>query len=162
MDLLEKLKSSSYHKKEVLWPGTEHKVHIKVLNENDHLQSALAVDKLFKDVAIAIQNIDQYNNELEIQYLFRAIEDPETGKKLFSNITDFRDMLTPEIKNQLSEQLDSFHEEVSPDPFKMSPEEFDKLIKDVKKNAEQTVGAVSNIYTLRKLAVYLATPRRKK
>ena len=70
-------------------------------------------------------------------------------------------MLTPEIKNKLAEDLDSFHEECSPSPYKCTDEEWDKLVADVKKNAEQTVGNVSSIDTLRRLTIYLAKRRKK-
>ena len=160
-DLLDKIKAGSSHKKEVSWPGTDQTIHMRVLNENDHLQSSLATDALFKGTPIALQNMDHYNGELETQYLYRATEDPETGKQLFSNITEFRDVLTPEIKNILAEELDALHEEFSPDPLKLSDEEFDKLTSDIKKNAEATVGAVSNIFIARKLIIFLAKPRKK-
>ena len=160
-DLLDKIKAGSLHKKEVTWPGTEQKVHLRVLNENDHLQASLAADKIFDGTTIAIQNLNQYNAELETQYLFRAIENPETGKRLFSNITEFRDIITPEVKNKLAEELDSFHEDCSPDPYKMSDEDFDKLVADVKKNVEETVGNVSSISTLRRLIIYLAKKKEK-
>lgn len=159
--LLERIKASSYNKKETVWPGTTEKIHLRVLNENDHLQSSLAADKIFKDTPIGVQNMDQYNAELETQYLFRAIEDPENGKQLFSNITDFRDQLSPEIKTQLAEELDAFHDEVSPNPYKISEEKFDKLVEDVKKNAEKTVGNVTSIDTLKRLSIYLAGRQKK-
>lgn len=160
-NLLEKIKAGTLNKKQIKWPGTDQKIHVRVLNENDHLQSSLATDKIFIGTPIALQNMDQYNAELETQYLYRAIQDPETGKQLFSNITDFRDMLTPEIKNILAEELDSFHEECSPDPYKMPQDEFDALVANVKKNAKETVGDVSNIGTLRRLIIYLASRRKK-
>lgn len=155
-DLIDKIKASSFHKKEIKWPGTDQTIHLRILNENDHLQATLATDKLFSGTPIAVQNIDKYNAELETQLLFRAIQSPETGKQLFSDITNFRDIISPEVKNFLAEELDALHEEFSPDPYKMSEEQFDKLINDIKKNAKATVGIVSNIYTLRKLIIYLA------
>jgi len=160
-NLLEKIKSSGKQRKEVKWPGTDNVIHLRVLNENDHLQSTLAADKLFKETTIALQNIDQYNSELETQYLFRSIEDPESGKQLFPNITSFRDELTPEIKEILATNLDTLHDEYSPDPYKMDDDAFDKIIKDVKKNAKATVGSVSNIHVARRLIIYLAKQRKK-
>ena len=56
--LLDKIKAGSLHKKEVKWPGSDQTVHMRVLNENDHLQSSLATDALFKGTPIAIQNMD--------------------------------------------------------------------------------------------------------
>ena len=160
-DLLEKIKAGTQNKKEITWPGIDQKIYIRILNENDHLQSSLATDKIFVGNVLSTMNVDQYSSELETQLLFRAIEDPETGKQLFTNITEFRDMLSPEIKNKLAEELDAFHEECSPNPYKLSDEEFDKLIFEVKKNAETTVGNVISIDTLRKLIIYLAKQPKK-
>lgn len=153
--LLEKIKASSYHKEETKWPGTDNMMHLRILNEEDHLQATISADKLFGETKFSVQNIDQYNAELETQLLFRAIENPETGKQLFSNITDFRSLLTPEVKDVLADELDALHEEYSPDPFKMDEEKFDKLLFDLKKNAKKTAGNVSNIHIARKLIIYL-------
>lgn len=159
--LLEKIKTSGKKKKETNWPGTDNKINLRILSDGDYLSSTMAVDTLFKGITIALQNIDRYNAELETQYLFRAIENPETGNPLFSNITDFRDSLSPEVKEILADELDALHEEFSPDPMRMSDEKFDKLLFDLKKNAEMTVGSVSNIFIARKLIMYLVKNLKK-
>ena len=158
MDLIEKIKAGCQVKKTVDWPGAEAaKVDIRVCNENDYLQASIATDRLFKDSRIALENINEYNSEKEIQLLFRAILDPETGVQLFKNITEFRTLLTPEVKDFFAEQLDALHEEFSPDLTTISDEDFDKLVQDVKKNAVEALSTQSNIYTLRKLSIFLAS-----
>jgi len=160
-NLLERIKNSGKQRREIEWPGTDHRIHLRVLNENDEIQSTLAVDKIFKDSPLALQNIDKYNSEIETHYLFRTIEDPETGKQLFNDIIDFRESLTPEIKGVLAEELDALHEEFSPQPYKMSSADFKKLVSDIKKNAKGTVGSVTNIFTLRRLIISLVDQRKK-
>jgi len=159
--LLEKIKASGKKKKETNWPGTNNRINLRILTDGDYLASTMATDALFKGTPVVLQNIDRYNSELETQYLFRAIEDPETDKQLFTNITDFRDSLIPEVKEVLSTELDALHEEYSPNPITMSDEAFDKLVDDIKKNAEETVGSVSNIFIARKLIIYLVKPKKK-
>ena len=162
MNLIDKIKLGSQAKKKIDWPGAEDAtIQIRVCNENDYLQASMAADQLFKDVKVGLENIDAYNAEKETQLLFRAIQDPETNEQLFKNITEFRDLLVPEIKNFLSDQLDALHEEFSPELTTISDEDFDKLVQDVKKNAEEVIQTQSNIYTLRKLIIYLVNQRSK-
>ena len=153
MDLLQKIKAGSQAYKDISWPGqAETLIRLRVLNDNDYLQSTLAADKTVPNVSVA--NVSRYNGEMETQLLYRAITDPES-KKSIGTITDFRQLLTPEIKAQLIDVLDALHNEFSPNPDNLSSEEFDKLFEDIKKNAEETVSSVSNIFTLRKLVKYL-------
>ena len=160
-ELLNKIKAGSDHKKETVWPGMDVKINIHVANEQNNLDASLATDKLFKDTTIGIANIDDYNGERETQLLFRVLKDPETGNPVFNNITDFRNLLTPEIKNILADELDSLHEESSPDPAKMTEDQFDKLINDVKKNVDLEAGNISSIFIARKLITYLVSQPTK-
>jgi len=162
MNLIDKIKAGSQAKKTIDWPGIEGaKVDIRVCSESDHLQSSMATDELFKDVKVALENVDTYNAEKETQLLFRAIQDPETGKQLYKNITEFRSILTPEVKDALADQLFALHEEFSPDLTTISNEDFDKLVADVKKNTAEAIQTQSNIYTLRKLVLFLASQLSK-
>lgn len=156
MDLIDKIKAGSQATKDINWPGSENMIRIRLCNESDFLLASQQTDKIFEGTRIAAENVDQYSAEKETQLLFRAILDPTTDKQLFTNITEFRSVLTPEIKNILGEALDALHEEYSPDPETISEEDFDKLVQDVKKNAE-AIENVSNIFTLRKLVRYLTS-----
>lgn len=159
MDLIDKIKAGSNAKKEIKWPGSDSlMVSLRVANEQDFLIASQETDKLFEGNKIAAENVDAYSAEKETQILFRVIEDPTTGKKLFNNITEFRSLLTPEIKNMLGEELDALHEEYSPNPDTITDEQFDKLVQDVKKNGE-AIEIYSNIYTLKKLVKYLVSQR---
>lgn len=155
-DLLQKIKAGTNNTKIIDWPGDESlKIELRVLSGQDHLDSSLAADKIFDGTKVGIENIDNYSAELEIQLLFRAIMDPETNEQLFKNITDFRSSISPEVQDILGERLDALHEECSPDPMKMNDGEFDKLTADLKKNPKTTAGSISNIYTARKLIIFL-------
>lgn len=158
MDLLQKIKSGSQVTKEIPWPGDDAIIKMRILNDNDYLQATLAADKLLPKVSVA--NVNRYNAELETQLLHKSITDPETGRNL-GNISEFRQLLTPEIKSVLIDELDALHTEHSPDPNTLSEEEFDKLFLEIKKNATKTVGSVSNIHTLRKLVTILASKQKK-
>lgn len=157
-DLLQKIKAGSQATKDIPWPGQEDNIiRMRILNDQDYLMATLAADKIITNVTVA--NVSKYNGEVETQLLYRSVINPETGKNLGA-ITDFRLILTPEIKVVLVDELGALHDEHSPDPSNMSEEEFDKLFETVKKNAVETVSGVSNIFTLRKLVVSLATSRK--
>jgi hypothetical protein len=155
MDLLSKLKAGTSHTKEIVWPGTEEKVLIRLSSDNDHMQSVLATDQVFSDSKINIENLDAYNSERETQLLFRVILDPETKKQLFKNITAFRDTITLDIKDTLATELDAFETECNPEIDYISEEDFDKLVTSVKKNVPNTVGNISSIGIAKKLITYL-------
>ena len=129
---------------------------LRVANDNDYLQATIAADQLFPNVTIA--NSYKYNGEVEAQLLYRCVTDLEN--KPIGTITNFRDLLTPEIKSSLIDELDAFHEECSPIMDKMSNEEFDKLLDSIKKNV-QDIGNISSIHTLRRLIVSLVSVPKK-
>jgi predicted transcriptional regulator len=160
MGLLEKLKAGSENYKETVWPGTDYIILLRVLSAHDQNNVTFETEKLFTNnkVSVGVGTIDDYNAERETRMLFYSITDPETRTQSFKNITEFRKVLTPEIKEILAEELNELHEECSPSPYEIDQAEFDKLVVNIKKNVEETVGSVSNIHTLRKLVIYLASP----
>lgn len=157
MDLLERIKSSGSHKQRIKWPGSDEDVDMRLCTEEDYLKASIATDKTFFDTKISLLDKNAYNSELETQLLFRIIENPETGHQLFRRITDFRMVLVPEIKDKLVEEMNKLHEQYSPNPELISTEEFDKLIVNLKKNVETTIGNVTSLSMLRKLTIYLAS-----
>jgi hypothetical protein len=161
MGILEKIKAGSNHYRETVWPGSEDSVLLRILNMQDYNNIFNEVDALFKDVTINMVNMDDYNSERENFMLFYSLTDSETKQPIFKNITEFRKLVTPEVRDILAEELDALHVEVSPNPYTVSDSEFDKLLHDLKKNSALTVGSVSNIYTLRKLVCYLADTSKK-
>ena len=158
-NLLMKLKAGSKVYKDIQWPGTDDAtIRMRILNDGDYLAATLASDKIMGSVTMA--NASRYNAELETQLLYRSITDPESGKSL-GVITDFRLLISPEIKADLIDELDALHVENSPNPEVLSDEEFDKLFESVKKKPEEVVSSVSNINTLRKLVKYLVPAPKK-
>ena len=158
MGVLEVLKSTARVEELIDWPdkNADVKVIIKTLTEQDYSEAKKETDKLFKERKIGVENADAYDSEFETQLLHRAIFDPEQKNKPLCNITDFRGLLRPEIKDVLAEKLDSLHKESAPDPYKLSDEKYNEIVAEVKKNAEKAVTSISNISTLRRLIITLA------
>ena len=161
MSLLDKIKAGSNYKKDTVWPGTEAAIKLRVLNEQDYNEATLATDKLFRETKIGMENISRYDGEVETQCLFRSIEDSETGGRITNNITEFRKLLTPEIKDMLATELDALQEEFSPDPVSMPDEEFDKLIHDVKKNSTDVLKNITGIFLAKRVIKSLVSQPSK-
>lgn len=153
--LLAKLKAGSKNFKIVPWPGTDEEVRLRILNEQDYLESSEATDRLFAGRHVAAENITDYESEKATQQLFRAIEDPKSGKAITGNITEFRRLLTSEIKEALYDEFKQFADECDPHPSRLTDDEFDELFNSVKKNSKQISGNVSSIFIARRLIVAL-------
>lgn len=156
-DLLSRIKRGIKNYKILSWPGTETKVRLKLLSEEETLDAIAAADQLFQEKAIRVQfNVNAYDNEKSVQMLYRALMD-ETGREtVASSITEFRRVLTNEDRVLLIGEYNSLIEECSPSPTNMPPEEFDRLVEALKKNAAETIGSISSFLTLKRLALFLA------
>lgn len=157
-NILEKLKAGVRNTKIVKWPGTDIDVQMRIPNENDHHQASLTADRTYKsaDIKVGVENIDNYEAEKTNQTLYRILSLPETNEPLAPTITEFRQLLTKDIRDILVEELNAFEQECSPNPNTMSDEEFDALYLNIKKNAPQTISNVTNIFCARKLITTLA------
>ena len=159
MDLLEKLKAGTRNKKRVCWPGTDAEVEIRVLSDYDYSEAGLAADNLYKAAGIKIgpENAEAYEFEIHAQLLYRAILNPETGKPVSPSITEFKQLLTRGVREQLIDELTNFQDECSPTPGNMTEAEFDILFERVKKNAETALLSVSSIGVLKRLITTLVS-----
>ena len=149
--LLARLKAGYKNTKMVNWPGTDEEIRITLPNEQVLLEASEAVDKIFETRRVGTHNVDDYEAEKLTQQLYRVIEDPATGKSLTSKITEFRWLLTPEVKVALADEFRQFADECDPNPSNLSDEAFDTLFEQVKKNSKTILGNVSSIFTARKL-----------
>jgi len=156
MNLLEKLRQGTAVYKDVEIPGSPGDfIRVKLLSEDDELQATLAADKIFDGHKVGFENVRMYDAEIETQMLYRSLKDPSTGNGISKNITDFRSAFTPEMKEYFITELDNLRKEFSPSLDKMSPEDYDKLMEDLKKKPEEIVGSVSNIDLAKRLILSL-------
>jgi len=156
--LLEQLKAGVSNYVERVFPGTDIKIRIRVLNNWDMLDSSMAADKIWKgaEIEVSLQNIKAYEAEKETQYLYRACSDLE-NKPLAPNVSEFRRLLTVSDRAWLIDQYNELDAESNPAPDTMPDDEFDALVESVKKNPN-TLSKLGNISTLRRLALFLASP----
>jgi hypothetical protein len=156
--LFEKLKLGTKNEKSVLWPGTQHRIVLRVLSNQDMLESSVAADRFFRDsdTAIAFQNIGMYEAERDTQELYRACMDPQTKGPVAPTITDFRALLNQGSRSLLIDEYNALTDDTSPKVDDMPAAEFDALVERLKKNPAQAIGSVSSSRTLRRLCLYLA------
>jgi len=154
MDLLDKIKAGSGFKKRFKWPGTDIDISIRVLNEGDYLKSTQETDEIFNK-SVGLANVEEYQAEKSTQLLFRSCVDPDTGKQIFGNITEFREVLTPEIKQELDKYLDEVHSEIAPKSKELDEKEVDAFYQDIKKNCQETLSSISSIPMLKRLITIL-------
>jgi hypothetical protein len=159
-DLLQRLKLGSDNVKLIDWPGTDKKVALKILSQQDTQLAAFDTERIFKSnkIEISMVTAEEYESEKSTQILYRALRDPEKlSEAIAGTITEFRSLLSREEKKLLIDQYLAFESECSPSPDNLSNEEFDRLVESVKKKVEQTLGSVSNIGTLKRLITTLVS-----
>jgi|GEM_PF-778832 hypothetical protein len=162
MGLIEKLKAGKSNIRIMKFPGTDEDIGITVLTEGETQEAMFAAERLYKDSKIEVSGVTvgSYTSEQNTQILSRALVDPGRKKadgsyeRYFKSVGELRGLLRREAKETLIEEYNRFEEETSPSPLKISAEELDILLEDIKKNPE-TVGNVSSFCMLRELTLYL-------
>jgi len=163
MSLIEKLKAGKKNVKVIRWPGTDDEIGITILAEAETQEALFAAERLFKEAGIEVTatTINAYNSEVNTQTLFRALVDSSrkkpdgTHERYFKGIDEFRSLLHREAKEILIEEYNAFEDECNPSPAKLSDEELEKILEDVKKNSHP--GTNLSFGTLRQLVAYLAS-----
>lgn len=158
MSLLEKIKAGTANRRIVTFPGTDRQIAIRVLSNQDVIDANIAADRVYKDAGIDIgfHNVNDYETEKTVQLLFRACIDPDTGERVASGVSQFRQLTTPEERDRLSDEYHALREECNPGAKDMAPAEFDALVLSLKKKPSETIGSISSLRVLKKLALYLA------
>lgn len=153
-DLLQKLKSGTDNIKIIDWPGTDQKVALKILSQQELQDASFAAERLFKSqkVETNLMTANDYEQEKVVQILYRALRDPErTSEPICGSVSTFRCNITSKELDILSGHYVAFETECSPSPDRLSSDEFDKLLSEVKKTPDSAIGTITNIYTLRRL-----------
>jgi hypothetical protein len=156
-DLLLRIKRGILNHKIIQWPGTQTGIRLNLLSEADSFDAITDADLLFqaKKVPVLFHNVNAFENEKSVQLLYRAIKTPDTNEPVASSITEFRRMMSNEDRELLIAEYNALVVECSPSPTNMPAEEFDRMVESLKKNALKTVGSISSILTLKRLALYL-------
>lgn len=156
-DLLKIIKAGTKNKTTINFPGTDKKVDLHLLSNQDTLDATVEADRLFRHLGLVVEfhNVNTYENERSIQLLFRALKNPENGLPVCPDIASFRQLVTNEERSLLIDEYNALVAECNPSPETMKHNEFDALVEGIKKNPEKTLGSCSNLKMLRGLCLYL-------
>jgi hypothetical protein len=160
MSLLESLKAGKDNLKIVKFPGTDHKVAIRVLSNKEIQEAEFATAQLFKKEGIEYGPavVEVYEKEKTLRLLHSALRDPEDPSTPFAaNVEELRALTTAAEKEALVDEYMNHQEECAPDLDEMSGEEFSELLDKVKKRPEETALNISSIDLLRRLVVSMAS-----
>ncbi len=161
MSLIEKLKAGKRNIQVIKFPGTDEDVGITVLTEGEAQEAMFAAEQLYKEAKIEVSGvtIGGYTSEQSTQILARALVNPARKKQdgssepYFKSAGELRALLRRDAKDILIEEYNRFEEETSPSPLKISAEEMESILEEVKKNPE-AIGNVSSFSTLRELLLF--------
>jgi hypothetical protein len=159
-DLLQKLKLGTDHVKLLDFPGTQTKVALRVLSQQDLQLAAFATERLFKSEKIELNmaSANEYDQEKATQILFLALRDPEhLDQPVATSITEFRKLLTKDEKEFLIDEYLTFEKDVSPSPETLSGDEFDRVVSDLKKKPDSITSSNFSTAMLKKLITTLAS-----
>jgi len=157
--LIDRIRAGIKTKSELLWPGSEDVVYIRVLSKAELQEASFAAAARFraKNADIAVYNVDVYKDEETIQILWRALSDAD-GRPIGANVDAFRALLTTDVQTELAAAYAAHETENSPDPERMSDEDYARLEAELKKKPEAIIGSVSNIVVARRLLRSLVSP----
>ena len=157
--LHERIRAGTRNRCEILWPGTDVPVFLRVLSKAELQEAAFAADKRFRaaGVEVSTHTVEAYIDEETLQILYRALGD-EAGKPVAPTVEQFRGLLNSNVQTALARAYKAHEEEISPDLDKLDDAGFAALLETLQKNAEATIGCVSSIATARRLLRSLVAP----
>lgn len=155
--LLKKIMADKVKTKDILFPGTAHKITLHILSCADDLEASIAADKHYRTagIPVGVENIDQYQAEKTTQLLYRATREPGTDTPLTPDINSFRELLSISERVVLSEEVFDFKEEVDPTTTNFTDEELHNCAATILKNID-VVRTITSNQKLRSLVVYFA------
>ncbi len=155
-DIYNKIKAIKPYTR-IKWPGTDD-VYVRLYIANHEIikTASIAAEDTFKNITIAVHNVEAYRFEKMMQIFYRIIK-TDDGKDLCT-MSEFRKIVTPDIFEWLDDEHEVLQEKHAPSIDEMSQKDFDKLIQDLKKKPEATLLGNCSIYTLRRACLFLASP----
>jgi len=163
--IVEKLKLGKRNVKIVAFPGTDEQIGIVPLAENDIQEALFTTEKVFKEAGIEVNamTMGAYTSEFNLQILYRALVDPEkkkpdgTFERYFRTADELRGVIKAEAKSILVDEYNAWEAECSPSPRRMTEEELEALVEEVKRDPRVTPGLVTSLSTAHGLIAFMAS-----
>jgi hypothetical protein len=159
-NFLQKLKLGTNNVKMIDWPGTDTKVTLRILSQQQLQEALFDSERLFKvsKIETNLMTAQAYQEEESTQILYRSLRDPiNLDEPIAPNITEFRKALTVNEKKILIDEYRSFDAECNPSPDNLSEEDFDRLVADLKKKPEETVSNILSLSIAKRLLLITAS-----
>ena len=159
-DLLARMKSGTKAFKLIgtPWDPTV-QVAVRILSQAQYQDAVVETEEHFKARKIELTSTTavEWENERALRLLYKALQDPKDNfSPIAPDILTFRNLMSPpEVQYFLDEML-AWQSECSPSIEKLSADEADRLIEDLKKKPEETGGRITNLQTARKLLLIMA------
>jgi hypothetical protein len=159
MSLLAKLKAGTTNHKIVKFPGTEENVRVRLLSTDETQLANIECEQWLKkeNLDVTPTTIHYLEQERNVRQLFRALRNEEGDAGLADSLNEFRSLMTLTDLDFFAQIYQSIEAESSVNPFEMDEQKFESLVADVKKNAKMTIGNITDISTLKKLCLTLAS-----
>ena len=157
LSLLSRIKLGAANTKLVKWPGTDELVTLRVLSIQERQEAAFATERHFKTsgIDVSLATAGDYDEEKSVQLLYRALKAPKDNVPVAKTIGEFRAALSREEKGALIDEYLTFERDCAPSPDNLTEDEFDKLLTEVKKNAQEMLSASYSTGMLKRLCTSL-------
>lgn len=158
--LIEKFKAGLNHRKTISVPGIEgEKIKLRILSSGEQQDAELDAELYYRkernkeEVPVNTANYDSFEAEKVRQVLYRAISTLK-DEPLCDSMSEFREIISEEQRELLSNEYLVYEGERSPIRSCQTDEEYDALIKDIKKKPAL---AILNIYDISLLKRVITT-----
>lgn len=129
-------------KKEINFPGTEHKILMQILTVGEDRAAQLAAEKYFTDLKITKDHIGlsvTYDEQRTWERLYRSFRQTN-GDYLAGTVDDFIKHLTVSMATELINTYEVYEMDMSPNPINLTDEELGAVMELLKKNPEAMSG----------------------
>jgi hypothetical protein len=158
MSLLTDLKAGTSAFNIVNFPGTETKIKVCLLSVLDVQEANIEAEKWMKsnEQDVTPSSIYYMEQEKSTRILYRSLR-TEDGGAIANDLKEFRSNMTLTDLDYFTQIYNELENKHTLNPFEMDQKTFDTLVIDVKKNAKMTIGNISDMSTLKRLCLTLAS-----
>lgn len=166
--LIDRLGRGKLHYIDLTWPGGKLRFRLRALTASDRQNATADAIQRCKEIGMPIEPMfaEEYSEEVVVQRLWRALEDPLAPlagapngecERLFENATLLRDTFTPGERAAMFDCLVDLEEEIDPLPETMDPADVEAIMDAIKKKDPTLLRGFGSI-TLRNFIVTTVGP----
>lgn len=161
--VLDMIKNSHEERRVIEWPGRpEVKVQLRLLTVSECRKAKVENQQEFKrdGIEVGAHNFADYREQEAVHGMWRAFEDPETGKPIFKSAEHMRTFCTPDELTALCDAYNAFADEKDPNMEALSEEGVEMLIDTLKKTPDLVQRKVVSLNVAWKLLRILVSQQK--